>query len=513
MNGAEAVLATLADSGVEACFANPGTSEMQLVAAFDREPRVRPILCLFEGVATGAADGYGRMTGRPAATLLHLGPGLANGGANLHNARRAGSPVVNLVGDHARHHLVNDAPLASDIDSLARPLGVWTRRANSADDAAMGAAEAVAASLGPRPGPATLVLPADTAWTQAGGAAAPLPRWIPPPPLAARIEALAAAVRKAAKPAVLLGSPALSDAGLRAAARLAGAGVRVLCDTFVSRLPRGAGRFAPDRMLYFGEMATADLAGVDCLLLAGTSAPVAFFAYPGAPTLLTPPDARALVLASVEEDAVGALQALADALGADAPAPAAPAVRPEAPSGAVTAYAIGDSLARHMPEGAIVSDDAVTAGLPVYQQTAGARPHDWLMLTGGAIGQGLPVAVGAAVARPGAKVVCVTGDGAGAYTLQALWTMAREGLDVTTVVVANGRYRILDIELARTGAGKAGAAARGLLDLRGPPMDWCALAKGFGVPAERCADAEALDAAIARAMAASGPQLIEAVVG
>ena len=512
MNGAEAVLATLAEAGVDACFANPGTSEMQLVAAFDREPRVRPVLCLFEGVAAGAADGFGRMAGRPAATLLHLGPGLSNASANLHNARRAASPVVNLVGDHARAHLHNDAPLASDIDSLSRPVSVWTRRAVSADDAALGAAEAVAASLGPRPGPATLVLPADCAWSAASGPAAPLAPWSAPAAPGARIEALAGRMRGASRPAVLLGGPALTERGLAAAARLAGAGVRVLCDTFVGRLPRGAGRFAPDRMLYFGEMAQADLAGTDLLLLAGARTPVAFFAYPGKPTALTPEGADAPVLAAPEEDAVSALEALADALGATTPAPAAARAAPGPAQGELNAYAIGDALARHMPEGAVVSDDAVTAGLPIYTQTAGAAPHDWLMLTGGAIGQGLPVAVGAAVARPGARVVSLNGDGAAAYTPQALWTMAREGLDVTAVIVANARYRILDIELARTGAGKAGPAARSLLDLSRPAMDWTALARGFGVPAERCEDAAGFDTAFARAMAEPGPRLIEAVV-
>ena len=511
MNGAEAVLATLADAGVEACFANPGTSEMQLVAAFDREPRVRPVLCLFEGVATGAADGYGRMAGRPAATVLHLGPGLSNGSANLHNARRAGSPVVNLVGDHARAHAVNDAPLASDIESLSRPVSVWTRRAVSADDAALGAAQAVAASLGPQRGPATLVLPADCAWSPALGAAKPMAAVAPPAVPPGRIEAVAAALREAVRPVLLLGGRALNEDGLAAAARIAGAGVRVMCDTFVGRLPRGGERFAPERMLYFGEMAVDDLAGVDLVVTAGTRPPVAFFAYPGKPMTLTPEGARDLALAAPEEDAPSALKTLADAMGAHR-AETAPRPRPETPVGELNPYSLGAAIARSLPENAVVSDDAVTAGLPIFTQTAGAARHDWLFLTGGAIGQGLPVAVGAAVARPGAKVVSLNGDGAAAYTLQALWTMVREGLDVTVVVVANRRYRILDIELQRTGAGRAGPAARGLLDLSRPAMDWCALAAGFGAPAERCETAEAFDAAFARAMAEPGPRLIEAVV-
>ncbi len=513
MNGAEAILRTLADAGVDACFSNPGTSEMQMVAAFDREPRVRPVLALFEGVATGAADGYARIAGKPAATLLHLGAGLANGGANLHNARRAGAPIVNIVGDHATFHRGHDAPLTSDIAGLAGPLSVWTGSPETADAAVAMAAECVAASCGPIPGPATLILPADCAWTECAGPAAPRPRPAPAPVAADRVEALARRLREARKPAVLMGSPACTEAGLAAAGRLAGLGVRVLCDTFVGRLPRGAGRFAPDRMLYFGEMALADLAGVDLLVLAGTKVPVAFFAYPDAPGVLLPEGCAAETLASPGEDAAAALEALADAAGAPARfAPAAPEV-PAVEPGELTVYAIGASIARHMPEGSVVSDDAVTAGLPVYNQTRGARPHDWLMLTGGAIGQGIPAAVGAAVARPGSKVLSLNGDGAAAYTCQGLWTIAREGLDVVTVVFANAAYRILNIEFARTRSGNAGPAARSLLDLSNPRMDWCALARGFGVPAVRADTAEAFDTALARALAEPGPHLIEAMVG
>ena len=368
-------------------------------------------------------------------------------------------------------------------------------------------------SQGPTPGPATLILPADCAWSACAGPVAARPRPAPAPVPHARVDGLARRVREARKPAVLMGSSACTEAGLAAAGRLAGLGVRVLCDTFVSRLPRGAGRFAPDRMLYFGEMALADLAGVDLLVLVGTKVPVAFFAYPDAPSVLVPDGCEAVVLASPEEAAAQALEGLADTAAAPGRfAPAAPET-PAVDAGELTAYAVGASLARHMPEGSVVSDDAVTAGLPVYNQTRGARPHDWLMLTGGAIGQGIPAAIGAAVARPGAKVFSLNGDGAAAYTCQGLWTIAREGLDVVTVVFANAAYRILNIEFARTRSGQAGPAARSLLDLSNPRMDWCALAKGFGVPAVRVDTAEAFDAALARAVAEPGPAFIEAVVG
>ena len=512
MNGAEAMLSTLADAGVTACFSNPGTSEMQTVAAFDREPRVRPVLCLFEGVATGAADGFGRLADAPASTLLHLGAGLANGGANLHNARRAGTPIVNIVGDHATYHRHFDAPLTSDIAGLARPLSVWVGSPETPDEAVELAAESVARAQGPVSGPATLILPADCAWLEAKGKAAPRPRPVAPTVAAERVDAIAGRLRGAAKPVLLLGSPALTEGGLAAAGRIAATGVRVIIDTFVARQPRGAGRFAPDRLLYFGEMALADLQGVDLMVLAGTKPPVAFFAYPAMPSLLVPEGCAAETLASPHDDVPAALDALADALGA--PARFVPVDRTEAPvsTGELTAYAIGESICRHMPEHAVVSDDAVTAGLPVYLQTKGARPHDWLMLTGGAIGQGIPVAVGAAVARPDAKVLSLNGDGAGAYTLQGLWTIARENLDVTTVVFANRAYRILNIELARTKSGQAGPQARRLLDLSEPAMDWQALAKGFGVPAVRVETAEAFDRALERAMAERGPHFIEAAM-
>jgi acetolactate synthase-1/2/3 large subunit len=516
MNGAEATLKTLADCGVDACFANPGTSEMQMVAAFDREPRVRPVLCLFEGVATGAADGYGRMAGKPAASLLHLGPGLANAGANLHNARRAFTPVVNIVGDHATYHQQYDAPLQSDIESLARPHSTWVKSATTADDAPRLAAEAVAASCGPPGGVATLILPADCAWSETTAdhskIALPLHRYAVPAP-ARQIDAGAAAIKAARKPLLLLGSLACNERTLAAAGRLAGFGVRVMTDTFTSRLPRGAGRFAPDRLPYFAEMALADLAGVDLMLLVATKAPAAFFAYPAMPSLLVPEGCKAQSLCGLHEDAAAALEALADLLGAKKAAPSQTFHMPDKPKGDLTAYAIGDSLVRWAPEGAIVCDDGVTVSLPAFVQTKCAKPHDWLMLTGGAIGVGMPLAVGAAVAAPDRKVISLNGDGAGAYTLQALWTLAREGLDVTVVVFANHAYRILNIELMRTGGGAAGPAAGRLLDLGDPRLDWVSLANGFGVPAVRCATAEDFDTALARALATPGPHFIEAAMG
>jgi acetolactate synthase-1/2/3 large subunit len=514
MNGADVILRTLADNGVEACFSNPGTSEMQLVAAFDHEPRVRPILCLFEGVATGAADGYARIAGKPAAALLHLGAGLSNGSANLHNARRAHSPVVNIVGDHATYHRSLDAPLSSDIAALAGPVSVWVASAETAQEAAALASEAVRQSKVGAGGPATLILPADCAWSEGGGTGPVVAAPVRSRPDSARIAAIAKALKAAKKPAILVGSGALTEEGLIAGGRLARAGVRVIIDTFVARQPRGAGRFAPERMQYFGEMALAGLQGVDLMVLASTKKPVAFFAYPKVPSVLVPEGCTVETLALPEEDGEYALRALADAVAAfESPMVVELKIGDSIPTGSLSPAAVGASVARHMPEHAIVSEDAVTSGLPVYAQTHAAPAHDWLFLTGGAIGQGIPAAIGAAIAQPQRKVLCLTGDGAAAYTVQGLWTVARENLDVTVVVFANRAYRILNMELARTQSGAAGHRARSLLALTDPTMDWVSIASGFGMSASRCETAESFDFAFARAMTETGPSFIEAVIG
>ena len=513
MNGADALLSTLVANEVTACFANPGTSEMQFVAALDRSPRMRPVLCLFEGVATGAADGYGRIADKPACTLLHLGPGYANGAANLHNARRAHTPIVNVIGDHATYHRQYDAPLNSDIAALAAPNSLWVKSADSPDAVAGLAAEAVAASYGPPGGPVSLILPADSAWRETATPDVMARKPVRPAPAGSAVEAAARALKAAARPVILIGGQACRAKGLAQAARLEAAGFRVMCDTFVARQPRGAGSFAPARMPYFGEMALKDLDGVDLMIFAGTTRPVAFFAYPDRPSVLVPQGCATLSLASRAEDAVAGLAALADAMGAPRTGPSQSLKRPDAaPSGALSPQLAGLSIARHLPEGAIVCDDSVTSGGGVAVPCMTAAPHEVLALTGGAIGIGLPLAVGAAVAAPERKVVSLNGDGAAMYTVQALWTLARENLDVTVVVFANNSYRILNIEMTRTGAGAAGPQAARLLGLGDPAIDWVSLAKGLGLPAIRCTTAEDFENAFAGAMAQRGPMFIEAAI-
>jgi len=515
VNGARALLSTLVDADVDVCFANPGTSEMHFVAALDDVPAMRGILCLFEGVVTGAADGYGRVAGRPAATLLHLGPGLGNGLANLHNARRARTPIVNIVGDHATYHARYDAPLESDIASIAGSVSAWYRSTARADDVAADGADAVAAALGPPGCVATLVLPADASWSESStGPCPPRPLGRSTVVPADTIAEVTKALRGGERCALLLGGSALRAEGLWAASRVAATtGALLLGETFPANLERGAGIPAVDRLAYLAEMAQAQLDGVRHLVLVEAKAPVSFFAYPDKASDLVPPGCTVHTLARPGEDAAGALEALAEMVGApgDGGAPA-PSGRPDRPAGAITAETLAAAVGATLPEGAIVVDEGNTSGLFVPAATAGAPRHDWLTLTGGAIGIGLPMATGAAVAAPERPVLCLQADGSAMYTLQALWTQAREGLNVTTLVLSNRSYAILNMELRRVGADSSGALARRLLDLTDPDLDFCDLARGMGVPARRVENAEDLATALATGFAEPGPTLIEVLL-
>ncbi|HXW86914.1 MAG TPA: acetolactate synthase large subunit [Streptosporangiaceae bacterium] len=517
MKGAEAVVRTLAGCGVTTCFANPGTSEMHTVAALDAVPELRGVLCLFEGVATGAADGFGRMTGRPAAALLHLGPGLANGLANLHNARRARTPLLALVGDHATYHTRFDAPLESDIGALAGSVSGWVRRSARSADAGADAADAVAAALGPPGQVATLILPADVTWTDGGEPATPRADRPPAPVPAVLIDRGEAALRGAIEHGgesvtILLGGAGLTRPALEAASRIAAAtGARLVAETFPARQERGAGVPSLPRLAYLVELAAAQLAGTRQLILAGASAPVSFFAYPGKPSTPVPPGCQVQVLAGPGDDVPGALAELAGRVAPDAaPVPQQPG-QPDVPHGELTGESAAAVIGALLPEGAIVCDEANTSGLWLSAATAGAPPHDWLSLTGGAIGQGLPVATGAAIACPDRPVLALEADGSAMYTVSALWTHARERLDITTVVFSNRSYAILGMELERTGA-QAGQTARDLIDLSRPDLDFTALAAGMGVPASRAGTAAEFAVQLKHALGEPGPHLIEAAL-
>ncbi|MBY0274898.1 acetolactate synthase large subunit [Candidatus Binatia bacterium] len=512
MNGALAVLRTLVASGVDTCFTNPGTSEIHLVAALDDVPGLRPLLVLFEGVATGAADGYARMAGRPAATLLHLGPGLGNGLANLHNARRARSPIVNLIGEHATHHQVFDAPLSSDIAGVARSVSRWVREAVSTTSVGAVTAEAIREAR--RGGVATLILPADVLWSDGAEPARmaddePLRR----PGRRYALALAAKALRSGQPSALLVGGAALRERGLCLAASIAETcGAKLFCETFPARLERGGGLPEVERLAYLPEACTWQLRDLQHVVLVDAKTPVSFFAYPNLPSRLLPDTCQSYDVVGPYDDVEQVLELLAHELGAPlrAPGPAEPR-RPGRPTGPLTTQAIADAIGALLPEGAIVSDEGNTAGVLTFGATAGAPRHDWLTLTGGAIGQGMPVATGAAVACPDRKVVSLQADGSALYTLQALWTQAREGLDVVTVILDNRAYAILDLELSRVSP-RADGIASSLFDLSPPPIDFVALARGMGVDGVRVETADALVAALEEAFSRRGPYLIDVIL-
>ncbi len=511
MNGAESLVHTLLACGVDTCFSNPGTSEMHFVAALDRIPGMRCVLGLFEGVVTGAADGYARMADRPAATLLHCGPGLANGLANLHNARRARSPIVNLVGDQATYHRPLDAPLTADTEGWARPVSAWTRTATRAMTVGSDCASAVQAARSAPGGIATLILPSDTCWDEGGVVGQPLP--VPAAPRASP-DAVGAAVRalRSGEPTLLLlGGAALRAEALDIAGGIGAAtGARMMAQTSNSRIARGAGRTPISRVPYPVDQAVAALSGFRRLILVGAAAPVGFFAYPNKPGFMAPPDCEVLVLARPEQDALDALARVAEGLGAAPVAhrPAGP--RPAPARGAVTSEAVAQTLAALLPEDAVVVDESITVGRAFYPGTQDAAPHDWLQLTGGAIGGGIPMATGAAVGAPGRRVVGLQADGSAMYTLQGLWTQARERLDVTTVILSNRKYAILLGEYQGVGA-NPGRTALDMMDLGNPDLDWVRLAAGMGVEGGRADTMEAFADLFTQANARPGPFVIELV--
>jgi acetolactate synthase-1/2/3 large subunit len=516
MNGAESLVRTLVGGGVEVSFTNPGTSEMHFVAALDRVEGMRCVLCLFEGVATGAADGYARMAEKPAATLLHLGPGLANGMANIHNARKANTAMINVVGEHATYHKRFDAPLTSDIEGLAKPLSDWVRTAASSETVAEDGRDAIVEARRGAGKIATLVLPADTAWGPGSGPVA-VPRPKARPVVSEDLVRSAARMLEAdgASTALLIGDTALRERPLADASRIAAkTGCRILCPGSNARVQRGAGRVMVDRVPYVVDAALHVLRDVKTVILIGAKPPIAFFGYPGKPSRLTPPGTTFFSLAEVGEECADALARLGDAVGATAAKPTLPAVqRPDLPSGQpLTADTIGLVLGALIPEGAIMADESVTTGRNFYKSTAGAPPHDWLHLTGGAIGEGMPLAIGAAIACPDRKVINLQADGSAMYTVQSLWTEARENLNILTLIWANRAYAILKGELMNVGAENPGRKAHDMLSLDNPAIDWVSLARGMGVDGVRVSTVDELVTAVKAGLAHKGPFLVEVVL-
>jgi acetolactate synthase-1/2/3 large subunit len=511
MTGAESLVRSLLAGGVDTCFTNPGTSEIHIVAALDCLPEMRCVLGLFEGVVTGAADGYARMTEKPACTLLHLGPGFANGMANLHNASRAHVPMVNLIGEHPASHLKYDAPLTSDVEGIARPYSKWLRTSQASSRVGQDAAEAIAAARSDSGKIATLIVPADVAWGEGGTEiVAPRPARAAAPANAA-IERAASMLRSGLRTAILLSGRTLYGTGLQLAGRIAAAtGAKLLAPYPLTRMQRGAGLPAVERMQYVLEPAKEQLKDFQQMILVGGQAPTAYFAYPGKDSTLTPPGCDIHTLASAEEDGVDSLDRLAAALsvsGGDAAGEKAE--RPAAPSGPITLNGLAACVGAVLPENAIVVDESMTSGRGMMAATKGSPPHDWLGNTGGSIGIALPLAVGAAVACPERRVLCLSADGSGMYTLQALWTMARERLKVTTVVFANRSYAVLKREFSYLGVGDPGKRTLDLFEIGRPDLDWVHLAQGMGVPASRVSSLEGFTKALREGLESGGPSLIE----
>jgi acetolactate synthase-1/2/3 large subunit len=511
MNGAESLIRSLLTGGIDTCFTNPGTSEIHLVAALDQLPEMRCVLGLFEGVVTGAADGYARMAEKPACTLLHLGPGLGNGLANLHNASRARMPIVNIVGQHATYHLQHDTPLVSDIEGIARPYSKWLRSSQSASEVGRDAVEAIVAARTAPGQIATLIVPADVAWSD-GGVIAALPAIQDAPlPATTTIEQGAVMLRSGLRTAILLAGNALYGDGLIAAGRIAAAtGAKLMTPYPFARLQRGVGTPRVERVQYVLEQGIEQFKEFRQLILVGAQAPVAYFAYPGKSSVFTAPECEIHTLAIPGEDYIGALDALATALSLRGSQVAAEkADQPTLPSGGITLPGLAAAVGAFLPENAIVVDESMTSGRGMMAATRGAPPHDWLGNTGGSIGIALPLAVGAAVACPDRKVLCLTADGSAMYTLQALWTMAREGLNVTTVVFANHDYAVLKREFTYLGVGEPGRRALDMFEIGHPDLDWTLLAKGTGVPSTHVSSLDAFGKALRAGLENEGPKLIE----
>jgi acetolactate synthase-1/2/3 large subunit len=513
LNGAESLVRTLLNNGVDTCFANVGTSELHILSALDRIPGMRCVLGLFEGVATGCADGHARMTEKPAITLLHCGPGLANGLANLHNARRGCTPIVNIIGDQASYHRPLDPLLAADTEGWARPVSSWVRTSASAEALGADAAAAVQAARTPPGQIATLIVPADIAWNEGGVVVEPLPVSRPSQVAPDIVKQIATVLRRGEPALLFLGRGALRTRALETAHRIATAtGTRLMAQQSNPRIERGQGRVPIERLPYAVEPALAELSAVRHLVLVGAVRPVSVFAYPGKPGCLYPADAQVHVLTTPEQDAAHALQALADELNAPAaPLPLLGPV-PEQARGIPTPEAVGQTLAALIPEQAIVVDEGVSFGRSFYAKTSCARAHDWLQITGAAIGCGLPLATGAAIGAPGRRVISLQADGSAMYTVQALWTQARERLDITTVILANRKYAILFGELASMGA-EPGPCSHRMMDLCDPELNWIKIANGMGVEAARAESCEQLADLMLQSLQRTGPFLIELVIG
>ncbi len=514
INGAESLVKTMLDGDVNICFTNPGTSEMHFVAALDKNPEMRSVLCLFEGGTTGAADGYYRMLNKPASTLLHLGPGLANGLANLHNAKKANSGVVNIVGEHALEHIKLNAPLTSDIEGIAKPVSHWVKTCKSSIKVGKHAAEAIKESLSPPGKVCTLILPGDTAWNE-GKIAKPLKNHEMNLIDQEKIKITAEELDKAKNPMLLVGGKALEENNLILASKIASRfQCSIMTDFFNAKLERGEGRIKPTRIPYNVDRAVNLLKDFDTIILIGAKKPVAFFAYPNKPGVLTSKSTKFVNFAKIEDDISDGLENLCEYVNArdkiaDNIAKNSP---PILQKGELNPGSIGSVLGNLIPENAIIVDESVSTGREFFKFTEGSKRHTWLSNCGGSIGFALPAATGASIACPDRKVIALEGDGSGMYTLQSLWTIARERLNVTILIFANQSYKILHGELNNVGVQNPGPSAINMLTLNNPTLDWVHLSKGMGVDGKKVSDISQLYSVFKDALNSQDPFLIEIMI-
>ena len=511
MNASDALIKTLINNGAEVVFANPGTSEMHLVAAIDNHPEIRPVLGLFEGVVSGAADGYARMSGKSAVNLLHLGPGLGNSFANIHNANKALSPMLNIVGDHATYHLKYNAPLTSDLDNLAKSVSDWVGRSSSVDDLCNLGNEAwQMANLFPGQ-ISTLIVPADCAWGEYKGKIPAPFKTRSPLKIDDSLVPKSIEILKRKNSILFIGGKFLDEKCIKLAGQISSTtGCRIVTDTFVSRIRRGAGLPKVEQVPYFSEMAEEFLKNTSGVVFLGTNAPVSFFAYPGKKSYLLSEETEILELCTPGQDGLSALQALSDESDASS-------INKELIQEKITEYptkgkldslSIGPLIGALIPEESIISDEAATSSLLVTPHTLGSKPLDWLSLTGGSIGQGLPLAVGAAIAEPDRPVITLHGDGGAMYTIQALWTQARESLNITNIIFVNNSYEILKIEMDRVGAVKTGDRAESMFSLKDPKINWLKLSQSLGVPGFEPSTIEEFTKVFTHSTKNPGPSLI-----
>ncbi len=512
MNGAESLVATLLKSDVDVCFANPGTSEMHFVAALDKVPGMKCVLGLFEGVVTGAADGYFRIARKPACTLLHLGPGLANGVANLHNAKKANSGIVNIVGEHATTHIALDAPLTSDIEGIARPVSQFIATPLQVGEVGKTAASAVAVASGIPQKIATLILPANMAWSTGGVIAEKQVSNGFTAVNEKKVEKAARILNSESKTLLLMGGNALNADTLLRAGRIAKkTNCKMLTEWSNARLDRGAGRIELNRIPYVVEKATKILKEFSHIILVDAREPVAFFAYPDKPGKLAPPKCEFLTISDSQQNADEALELLEEMIGSknEMAIGLSQSVKPPIPTGQISPEGIACVLGASLPEGSIVVDESVTTGRDFFPRTAGAPPHIWLNNRGGSIGYGLPVALGAAIASPNRKVIALESDGSGMYTPQTIWTIARENLDITILIFSNRSYKILFGELKNVGVAQPGPRADEMFSLTKPNLDWVSMSRGMGVDATKVSDMASLADVFSYAVKQNSPYLIE----